>query len=312
MDCGLCDDAPIYGRAMRTELPAEHLRRRLGVLPDGDIHTGAQLTAHADAGVDADVDAEEADGDPNSLLPRWIPEISSHSGWLNKIRADPGRAGAISLVAVGVIAVLITVFTVIRNQPAPVVSAKLPAVEKVSAVKPSSSLGSQANPTTDSAQPVVVSVVGLVHTPGLVTLTSGARIADAVQAAGGLMNGADAISLNMARQVADGEQIVVGRAPMTGQLTLHGSSVIPGSDNAVKPGPVSAPAPPNTVGSQRIDLNRATIQQLDTLPGVGPVMAAAIVAWREAHGRFSSVDQLTHVEGIGPARLEKLRALVHV
>ena len=61
-----------------------------------------------------------------------------------------------------------------------------------------------------------------------------------------------------------------------------------------------------------MDLNSATVEQLDTLPGVGPVTAAAIVAWRDAHGRFSSVDQLGDVDGIGPARLDKLRALVHV
>lgn len=292
---------------MRTELPAEQLRRRLGAYPDSDTHAGVELTDHA-----TDTDADEAEDDPNSLLPRWIPDLPGHSGWFTKVRADPGRAGAIALVAVGVIAVLITVFTVVRNQPAPVVSAKLPAVEKVSSVKTSSSVSSQMNASAAATQPVVVSVVGLVHTPGLVTLTPGSRIADAVQAAGGLMNGADTIGLNMARQVADGEQIVVGLAPLAGQPTVLGSSVILGSDNASKPGPATLSATPKPAGPQRIDLNMATAQQLDALPGVGPVMAAAIVAWREANGRFSSVDQLAKVEGIGPARLEKLRALVHV
>jgi competence protein ComEA len=163
---------------------------------------------------------------------------------------------------------------------------------------------------------VVVSVVGLVHTPGLVTLAPGARIADALQAAGGVLDGADTIGLNMARQLGDGEQIVVGLAPPSGQPTKLGSSVSagtapvsgpPASGSAGTSGTSAAPKPP-----QVLDLNTATAEQLDTLPGVGPVTAAAIVAWRQAHGKFTTVDQLADVDGIGPARLEKLRAQVHV
>jgi competence protein ComEA len=161
---------------------------------------------------------------------------------------------------------------------------------------------------------VVVSVVGLVHKPGLVTLTPGARVADALQAAGGAMDGADTTGLNMARPLGDGEQIVVGLAPVSGQPAALGSSVTAGSASGSK-----TPAPPGSVkGSARpkagevIDLNTATVEQLDALPGVGPVTAAAIVAWRQANGKFTSVDQLADVDGIGPARLDKLRALVRV
>ncbi|WP_155722779.1 ComEA family DNA-binding protein, partial [Mycobacterium avium] len=155
-------------------------------------------------------------------------------------------------------------------------------------------------------------VVGLVHTPGLVTLAPGARIADAVQAAGGAVNGADTAGLNMARPLDDGEQIVVGLAPVPGQPPVLGSSVAAGSTPAPKspPGPGAAKAKPKT--GDAVDLNTATVQELDALPGVGPVTAAAIVAWRQTNGRFTSVDQLADVEGIGPARLEKLRALVRV
>ena len=85
--------------------------------------------------------------------------------------------------------------------------------------------------------PVVVSVVGLVHSPGLVTLAPGARIADALQAAGGAVNGADTIGLNMARPLGDGEQIVVGLAPVSGQPTALGSSVASGSTPTSKPPP---------------------------------------------------------------------------
>ena len=160
-------------------------------------------------------------------------------------------------------------------------------------------------------QPVVVSVVGLVHTPGLVTLAPGARIADALKAAGGTTDGADTVGLNMARQVDDGEQIVVGIAPVKGQPPVLGSSVSSGSAAPGPPGTGShpdRPSRPDKPGrSEAVNLNTATVQQLDALPGVGPVTAAAIVAWRDANGKFTSVDQLAEVDGIGPARLEKLR-----
>jgi competence protein ComEA len=112
----------------------------------------------------------------------------------------------------------------------------------------------------------------------------------------------------MARPVGDGEQIVVGLAPVSGQPKALGSSVSSGS------APASGPAPGSTKpkGGEVVDLNTATAEQLDALPGVGPVTAAAIVAWRQAHGGFTSVDQLADVDGIGPARLDKLRPLVRV
>ena len=281
---------------MRTELPAERLHRRLGARPD------------AVAPSDRDADDSDADTDPNSLLPRWLPDGSTQhdGGWLARVRADPGRAGAIALAAIAAIAVLVTVFTLMREQPAPVMSAKLPPVDMAA----TASRGPSPGPSTRSNQPVVVSVVGLVHTPGLVTLAPGARIADALKAAGGSIDGADTVGLNMARQVDDGEQIVVGMAPVKGQPAVLGSSVSPGS---AAPGPPSSTSRPGKgAPTAPINLNTATVEQLDTLPGVGPVRAAAIVAWRNANGRFTSVDQLGEVDGIGPGRLEKLRPLVRV
>jgi len=126
------------------------------------------------------------------------------------------------------------------------------------------------------------------------------------------VNGADTIGLNMARPVGDGEQIVVGLAPLPGQPTALGSSVASSS------APVSGPPGPRVSGTvkpkagEALDLNTASVEQLDSLPGVGPVTAAAIVAWRQANGKFTSVDQLADVDGIGPARLDKLRSLVRV
>jgi competence protein ComEA len=281
---------------MRTELPVERLRRRLGAQPDS--------AAQPDRDVDDD---DEADTDPNSLLPRWLPDgAAQHDGWLARVRADPGRAGAVALAVVAAIAVLVTIFTLMRAEPAPVVSAKLPPVDMAASATRSPGPSSSARPN----QPVVVSVVGLVHTPGLVTLAPGARIADALKAAGGTVDGADTVGLNMARQVDDGEQIVVGIAPVKGQPGVLGSSVSAGTTDV---GPSSTAARPATAGpAEVINLNTATAQQLDALPGVGPVTAEKIVAWRSAHGKFTSVDQLGEVDGIGPGRLQKLRPLVRV
>jgi competence protein ComEA len=271
---------------MGTELPAELLQRRLGTESEANSNGG--------------------DDTPATSLSRWLPEAKAGDkpDWLAAIRADPGRAGVIALGVVGVIAVLVAVFTVVRDKPPPVVSAKLPPVEMVSSASPTPSA---AAPKPN--EPVVVSVVGLVHKPGLVTLTPGARIADALAAAGGAHEGADLIGLNMARRVSDGEQIIVGIAAPPGEPTSMGSSVK--SETAAAPGPATtdgSAAPPEGL----VDLNAATVEQLDTLPGVGPVTAQAIVAWRDANGPFTSVDQLAEVDGIGPARLEKLRAQVHV
>lgn len=269
---------------MSTELPAERLRRRLG----GE-----------------DTDAADGDDPSDTSLSRWLPDTApaGQSSWMSRIRADPGRAGVVAVSVIGVVAVLVTVLTLIRDSPPAVVSAKLPPVDLDSTAAPTSG---PAPP--GPAEPVVVSVVGLVHTPGLVTLAPGARIADALDAAGGALDGADVLGLNMARRVEDGEQIVVGIGAPPGQPAEMGSSVV--SDT----GPSGAEGKPeNNAGSTGlVDLNSATVEQLDTLPGIGPVTAQAIIAWRDANGRFGSVDQLGDVDGIGPARLDKLRDLVRV
>lgn len=268
---------------MRTGEPLANLYRRLRALPPEGS------------------DGDSADDGEAAVEPHWVPDGLPRQGWLSAVRADPGRAGGIALAALAALAVLVTVFTLIRQHPEPVASAKLPPVE----MAPTSSAPPGTAAATPAGQAVVVSVVGLVGQPGLVTLTPGARVADAVSAAGGPLHGADTAGLNLARHVADGEQIVVGMAVPAGQRPVLGSSAGPAASG---PAPPAAPAKP--VGP--VDLNSATAEQLDALPGVGPVTAAAIVAWRTANGRFSSIDQLAEIDGIGTARLEKLRPLVRI
>lgn len=296
---------------MRTELPAERLARRLGNGVDEDRGGGRdhQWEVGGEGGADgADDSCEDGGEDPNSLLPRWLPEPGGGPGMVDRLRADPGRAGAIALAVIAAFAVLVTIFTLARDRPAAVMSAKLPPVEQVSSRTSEPSANPQA-----AERSVVVSVVGLVHQPGVVTLTPGARVADALQAAGGAVDGADLIGLNMARPLGDGEQIVVGLAPPPGKPPVMGSSVGAGSATApASSNPAGVSGSPATVRDEALDLNTATAGQLDTLPGVGPVTAAAIVAWRQANGGFSSIDQLAEVDGIGPARLDKLRGLVRV
>ncbi|MGE2723905.1 ComEA family DNA-binding protein [Mycolicibacterium pulveris] len=280
---------------MRTELPAERLQRRLGTETEFDAHEG-------DLGGELAGERHQ----PDTLLSRWLPDTTAGgtAGWLAAVRADPGRAGVVALAAVGIVAVLVTVFAIVRDKPPPVMSANLPPVQMVSSGSPTPS------GAPPPEQPVVVSVVGLVHKPGLVTLDPGARIADALGAAGGALDGADLLGLNMARRVADGEQIIVGIASAPGQPTAMGSSIT--ADNGTAPADPAAPAADTAAQGAVVDLNTATVEQLDTLPGIGPVTASAIVAWRDANGPFSSVEQLGDVDGIGPARLEKLRDRVRV
>ncbi|MEE1787952.1 ComEA family DNA-binding protein [Streptomyces sp. SP17BM10] len=150
-----------------------------------------------------------------------------------------------------------------------------------------------------AVQPVVVvDVGGRVHTPGLHTLPGGSRVADALRVAGGPLPETDTRSLNLARVLTDGEQIRVGEpAPP------------PGVDPGVAAG--AGPGPPAVVPSkQPVSLNRATLEQLDTLPGVGPTLAQRILAFRTSHGSFRTLDQLRQVSGIGARTYAELRPLL--
>jgi competence protein ComEA len=152
--------------------------------------------------------------------------------------------------------------------------------------------------TTVGAAPqaeLVVHVVGQVAKPGLVRLRAGARVADAIESAGGATRAADLTAMNLARAVVDGEQVFVPK---------------PGEE----PPAAVAPQMPggSTAGDGSVNLNTADLDALDSLPGVGPVLAQRILDWRAEHGRFTSVEELGEVSGIGDKLLSQLRPKVTV
>lgn len=160
---------------------------------------------------------------------------------------------------------------------------------------------------------VWVHAAGGVARPGLYAVRTGARVADVVAVAGGPAPDADLDRVNLAAPVADGERVYVPRRGEEEPPVVVGNPAGgapaggPGGVSGGSGGPGSAPS-----AAAPLDLNRAGVDELDRLPGVGPTTAAAIVAWRDAHGAFRSVDDLTQVRGIGPAKLEQLRPLVRV
>jgi competence protein ComEA len=139
-----------------------------------------------------------------------------------------------------------------------------------------------------AAPKLVVYVVGAVRRAGLVRLSEGARVADAVERAGGATRRADLTLVNLAAPVADGQQVIV---PVR-----------------IAPGSAGVGAVP--AGAGKVSLASATLDQLDELPGIGPVTAQKILDWRQSHGPLRSVEDLDAIPGIGPARVEQLRDLV--
>lgn len=223
---------------------------------------------------------EPPEGPPRSgerALPRWLPAPVRHG------RFDPGRRGAVALVVVALLAAVVAGGVVFRGRPQEVV---VPTVLDAGVPLPGASPAPAAEPPE-----VVVAVAGLVVRPGLVRLPLGSRVADALAAVGGPTPGASTELLNLARKLVDGEQVLVGVDP-----------------------PPGAPAGPTATVSQGglLDLNSASVSDLDALPGIGPVLAQRIVDWRTEHERFDSVEQLREVTGIGEAKYADLEAKVTV
>jgi competence protein ComEA len=225
------------------------------------------------------------------LADRWLP-----AAWRGA-RLDPGRPGAVVLLLVAAVAAVLAAVGVWWEAPRAEPVADLPALVSTTGRTPEQAGGP---PSTGPPETLVVAVAGKVVRPGLVRVPPGARVADVLDAAGGALPGTDLVGLNLARKVNDGEQVAVGvpAAPDAGGSAGGGG----GGGGA---GGDTGPSGP-------LDLNTATVEQLDGLPGIGPVTAQRIVEWRTRNGRFATVDQLREVEGIGERRFGQLRGLVRV
>ncbi|MGF0117272.1 ComEA family DNA-binding protein [Promicromonospora sp. Marseille-Q5078] len=237
--------------------------------------------------------------------------LADHDGggrrrWSLGLRAAVVAAVVVLLVAV-VAAVVATarpddVITLAGSEASPASAASGPAPSDPSSAP-------EPEPAASAAGVVVVHVVGEVREPGLVTVPTGARVADAVAAAGGVTKRADAAALNLARAVVDGEQI---RVPRPGELPPEGDGAATPdgtTDDGVAGGADAGSADPS--GGQ-VDLNTAATAELEELPGIGPALAGRIIAWRDENGPFTSVDELDEVSGIGPSVLEQVRDLVRL
>ena len=220
---------------------------------------------------------------------------------LRAAAVSPGRHGAVGLLLLAVAAVVVALIGLWLARPAEQPVQPRPSLvgHPLQRVDPTGATAtSAAEDRADRAAPLLVHVAGAVRRPGLVELGAGTRVADALAEVGGVTRRGDPASVNLARLVVDGEQIIVLRR---GEHTaaVSGSA---GPAVAGQAGPSSGP----------VDLNTATLDELDQLPGIGPVLAQRIIDWRTAHGRFSSVDELGEVSGIGEATLADLRPAVRV
>jgi competence protein ComEA len=264
--------------------------RTTPTLTDGRAHAGDRDPGTGSAPIDDDPGAATLPPDDDALGTATLPPgVGRHRAPGSAARWDPGRGGARSLwIAALTAALLLAGWTWLdrpRVEPAPPASvASSPAATST----PAPAVGEAA----DASEAVVVSVVGLVARPGLVTLPPGARVADAVEAAGGFLPEADPASVNLAALLTDGAQVAVG---VPGGVAGVGADAEGGSSSGL-PG--------------RVDLNAASAAELDALPGIGPVLAQRIVEHRTRNGPFESVAQLDDVPGIGPAIAAELAELV--
>ncbi|RDD86930.1 ComEA family DNA-binding protein [Streptomyces parvulus] len=297
--------SPSHARRGRRQAPTEELRRRAEALfareERGEAGGGSGATGATGATVDraspvvaagdAGMTWRERSGQAlRERMPVWL-----------QARCGLERRGAAALAVLLVAAALLAAqhFWSGRTQPvaAPEVVREAAAHRVPDEVKGGARVVAGGATPTSGAE-IVVDVGGKVREPGVHRLPAGSRVADALRAAGGVRDGAKTDGLNRARFLVDGEQVVVG-AP------VPAAGVGPGAAGAVGTvgGGAAAPGAP-------VSLNAATPDQLDTLPGVGPVLAQHIIDYRTEHGGFRSVDELREVNGIGERRFADLRDLV--
>jgi len=241
------------------------------------------------------------------------------------VRLDPGHRAAVAVgVAVLVVAVVTGAWLLasrprpvdVSGDPTPIAGATPPRGSAAAsrADAPATGAGAGAGsgaapagepaPASSSSEDVVVDVAGKVVRPGLYHLKQGARVADAVSAAGGPRHGVDLTSVNLAARVSDGQQIVIG-------LPAGAVPAGAGAGTADSGSPAQGGAG-GAGGGAPVNLNTATLEQLETLPGIGPALGQRILDFRTTHGPFSSVDQLNDVSGIGEVKFAGLKGLVTV
>ncbi|KQT89694.1 hypothetical protein ASG49_16795 [Marmoricola sp. Leaf446] len=219
------------------------------------------------------------------------------------------RGQAVLVVLLVVAGVALAAYVWQRGSPRPVALDRAPAsaeplAELTPSASPSVAAGTGASATSPPATSpsgtgspgatVVVDVAGKVRRPGVATLPAGSRVVDALEHAGGAREGVDLAGLNLARVLVDGEQVLVG-APAAAAGAAGPGGAAAGA----------AQAAPDPAGAL-VSLNTATPEQLETLPGVGPVTAGKILDWRSTHGSFTAVDELLEVDGIGDKTLAEI------
>jgi competence protein ComEA len=212
-----------------------------------------------------------------------------------RVALGPAQVAVVAvLVALGL---AVTAWWVVRSDPAPVapVAPASPAPGAALATPSGTPSGSGAATPGAGGESVTVDVAGKVRRPGIAVLDAGARVVDALEAAGGARPGVDLGGLNLARLLVDGEQIVVGVAAPVAAPPL-----------------TAAPGDPAATGGTLVNINTAGPAELETLPEVGPVTAQAIITWRDANGGYTAVDELLEVDGIGEATLEAMAPFVTV
>ena len=241
------------------------------------------------------------------------------------------------LSAIGVVLVLILVVVAVqlmRSRPTEIAATQPVLAASASPQGSASPVNSTPDPNTMApATPssIRVHVIGRVNDPGVHEISANGRIIDAIDAAGGMASGAHPGSLNMAQPVCDGCQILIpasGNGKVIAPSGIQGGGGSPGGQPAPSGAPggsgalagaAAAPGVVNGAATQGgptsgdlVDLNTATVEQLQTIDGVGPVMAERIFTWRQEHGRFTSVDELQEIDGIGPKKFAKLKDRVRV
>ena len=272
------DDTDVIRARLRSLLAEDEGR---GWVPE-DLPPGQPGLPDEGAGMPPHPVSEDHGGGAGA--PDEVPAAGRHRALGATVRLDPGRPGARALWVAAGLAVLVLLALTWRDRPTAAPVEPATTSEEALAAEPTAAPTS-AGTAAGTPGTVVVSVVGRVSRPGLVTLPEGARVADAVEAAGGPLPGADVTSVNLAALLADGQQVAIG---------------VPGADPPATP----AGAPAGTGGSGAVDLNTAGVTELEDLPGVGPVLASRIVEHRERNGPFQAVEDLQDVPGIGPAILE--------